>query len=565
MSNPRPLAPLPGSLSNVDGWTNVLTGLGRAARDKRKGAVFERDWLLTRDTLESLFHGDDMICRLCELPAKEMTREWIEIAGDPDNKIGSRLQELEARSRVCEALTWARLYGGCVIVLVVDDGRAMDQPLNLDGVKSIDDLMVIDRHDLSIAAKYANPALPKFGQPETFEIRTTAITVPGQTVTSLNARIHESRCLVFHGTLTGRRRKIENEGWAQGVVDRIYEVVRDFTASYAGAAHLLTDYAQAVFKIKGLAAMLASDQDALVIKRLQLLDLARSVARAIPLDAEGEDFDRKATPTSGLPELLDRMASRLSAATGIPLPVLMGQHPGGLNATGDDDARNWYNVIRSEQETHLRNPLALLLRVVAKAVGVDPKSKDDQVTFDFRSLWQATEAETATTRKTVAETDALYHGIGVLDAAEISVSRFGGDKYSIETTIDQELPPTNSLKNPDDLPEEEDAPDAANATKPDASAPVQDSALNGAQVTALQGMLAAIAEETLDPEAAKIAIGLAFPQFDAAKIAQMVAAQKRVEKPEPPPVIARSAPGAPNVPTTTPTEKPIERPEGKEP
>jgi len=39
-------------------------------------------------------------------------------------------------------------------------------------------------------------------------------------------------------------------------------------------------------------------------------------------------------------------------------------------------------------------------------------------------------------RRTVAETDAIYIDRGVLDPTEVAISRFGGDRWSMNTLID---------------------------------------------------------------------------------------------------------------------------------
>jgi len=75
---------------------------------------------------------------------------------------------------------------------------------------------------------------------------------------------------------------------------------------------------------------------------------------------------------------------------------------------------------------------------------------------------------------------------------------------------------------------------------------VQDTALNGAQVASLQGMLASVKDGSLAPDAAKIAIAAAFPTFDAAQVSQMVSAQ--VANPS---QVATTAPGKP-LPSTDP-------------
>lgn len=554
--------PLAGNkLSNVDGWTSILTGLGRANRDKRVSVSYERKPPLDEQTLENLFHGDDLIARICQKPAQDMTREGIEIAGDADAKVSTKLAELDALGKFAEAITWARLFGGSLIIMNVNDGRAADQPLDPERANEIDDLLVVDRFDVTIAKLYGDRTQPMYGEPELFEIRTDTV-VGNQATASIGAqRVHESRCLVFRGTTTSKRRMRENQGWPLGVVDRCHDIVRDFSAAYAGASLLLQDFSQATYKIKGLAAMLAADQDGQVLKRLQILEIARGIARAVVLDADGEEFERKATPTTGLPELLDRMASRLSAATDMPITILMGESPGGMNATGDSDHRNWYNQIKAEQETHMRKPLARLLRVVGKVVAFTPP-EGDEIAFTFRSLWQPSEKETAETRYIVAQTDALYHGMGALDTAEISTSRWGGDKYSIETTIDTEtraplepeVPAEPALDaNGEPLPVV-DAPTTDPNAAPATTTDVQATALNGSQSATLLAFMDAV-RDGLEPKAAILATLLCFPTFDKKQVEDMFNAISE-KPPEPAPVIAPGGFGAKPMPAAVPPKAP---------
>src|SRR5690606_13578077 len=120
---------------------------------------------------------------------------------------------------------------------------------------------------------------------------------------------------------------------------RVYDVIRDFCSGYAGAAATLADFSVGVIAIQNLAEMLAADQEGLVLKRLEMLDMARSIARAVFMDAEKERFEYVSRSLAGMPETLDRLALRLSAGTGIPVTLLMGQSPAGLNATGASDIR----------------------------------------------------------------------------------------------------------------------------------------------------------------------------------------------------------------------------------
>lgn len=83
-----------------------------------------------------------------------------------------------------------------------------------------------------------------------------------------------------------------------------------------------------------------------------------------------------------------------------------------------------------------------------------------------------------------------------------------------------------------------------NAIDDDGSGDVQAQAMNGAQVTSLQSMLAAVSEGTLPKESAKAAIAAAFPLLDAAQINAMVNPIKEGEV-APPALLALPPPPAP--------------------
>lgn len=450
---PRPVPPE----VNADAWENVITGLGRSSRDKRERTKIKSPAPSSSyQEFEDLYHGDDIAATIAELPAKEMVRAWINVRADEKDAGDSvtdqvstsklvlqALDDLDAQPKVFEALVWSRVFGGSLLFLGVDDGggsdpQALSKPINERSIRSFDFLQVFDRWDVNVRKWYADPSQPKFGHPELYDIVQTS--VPGG-LDRLRPRfgIHESRFVRFDGAMTNRRRWLRNNGWADSVYVRVAEVIRDFAAAWGGAAHLLQDFAQAVFKMKGLQAALASDNDDLVINRMILMDMCRSVARAVPLDSDNEEFTRQATPVTGLPDLLDRFALRLSAAARMPASLLMGQSPSGLNATGDADIRFFYDSIKAQQEQNLRPRLNRIVELLFLAAeGPTRGHEPDNWSIEFNPLWQLDEKDMGTLRKTQAEADQIYIMNGVLTPEEVASSRFGGDRYSTDTVLDDE-------------------------------------------------------------------------------------------------------------------------------
>lgn len=470
-----------------DGWENTLTAIG-TTRDKRSGGRMLRPVPnVTYREFEDLYFGSDLAATAAELPAREMVRAWITInANDPStiekdkdsrteaddeptteekvslgNKISNKLDEIEAQAKVFEAMVWARVFGGGLLFLGIDDGggddpKAMAEPLNEETIQSFNHITVFDRWDLNIAKRYSDPRHVKFGQPELYRLVST--THDG-TVAPGTDLIHESRFIRFDGVLTNRRRMRDNGGWSDSIYTRTRDLIRDFDLAWNGIANMLQDFSQAVFKMRGLRDAILSDKDDLVLRRMGIIDLCRSIGRAVPIDAEDEDFERKQTPVAGLSDLMDRFALRMSAAFRQPATLLFGQSPSGLQATGASDIRFFYDQIRANQETTLRPKIERLIRLVMLAKdGPTKGTEPEDWSFFFNALFQLTELEQAELRSTQATTDQVYLTEGVVSEDEIAFSRFGGDRYNVETILDleqrnedklaDELDPEDPLLNP---------------------------------------------------------------------------------------------------------------------
>jgi len=449
----------------TDAWENITTALG-TSRDKRTGGrVIRAAPNVTYKENEDLYYSSDLAATAAELPAREMVRAWITVKAndqttiDDDssrteteeasteekvslgNKILNRLEELEAQAKVFESIVWARVFGGSMLFLGVDDEggdnpEALAEPLDDSRIQSFDHITVFDRWDLNIHKRYQDPREDKFGQPELYRIVPTA--TDGEIAPGTDL-IHETRFIRFDGALTNRRRMRENGGWADSIYARTQDLIRDFDIAWHGIANLLQDFSQAVFKMRGLRDAILSDKDDLVLRRMTLIDQCRASMRAVPLDAEDEDFDRKATPVSGMPELMDRFALRMSAAFRMPATLLFGQSPAGMQATGASDIRFFYDQISAQQESTLRPKLERLIKLVMlDKSGPTKGSEPDDWSFSFNPLFQLTELEQADLRLKNAQTDQIYLTESVVSEEEVAFSHFGGDKYSSEIVLDIE-------------------------------------------------------------------------------------------------------------------------------
>jgi len=196
--------------------------------------------------------------------------------------------------------------------------------------------------------------------------------------------------IFFPGALTARSEQSAGD-WDNSVLQRPHDCLRQSASSWQSAAHLLTDASQAVLKIDHLSEIIATGGEARLRARMEIMDMARSVCRAILVDAEREEFTRVATSFSGLPEMLDRFMMRDAAAAEMPVALLYGRSAAGLNATGESDTRGWYDVVEDAQNDVLRPRLERVVRVfmLAKS-GPTHGQEPENWKLKFNSLWQPT-------------------------------------------------------------------------------------------------------------------------------------------------------------------------------
>lgn len=426
-----------------DSYANAVTGVGIVGRDKRTAGAFTPS-LFSLWELTDAYRADDMIQKMCDLPATDMTRAWLDIRIPDDDELsealGKELDRLQAREKFYDSLRHENLYGGAVVFVGADDGTSdPSTPLREEKIKKIDFLTAFEPSEVRVIRFQNNPFAEGYGLPEAYQI-TPRITGAGGAAELLN-EVHCSRVIHFPGKLANRWQSQLN-GVAYGFGDSrvvcAFNVVRDFAAAFDGTSTLLADFSQAVIKIQGLARSVAGDRSDLVKKRLEMIDYSRSTTRMIAIDAENEEFARQSTPVTGLPDLLQMFMMRLAAACDMPVSKLMGQSAAGMNATGEGDAQNYFDMIGGKQNTHLDPRVRRLVKLIMLAKEGPSKGKEpENWSTDYRPLFSPPENEQAETRLKMAQADVAYFGIGALAFDEIRNSRWRGDRYDINTQIEE--------------------------------------------------------------------------------------------------------------------------------
>lgn len=422
------------AMRRMDGWINQYTSVGASRRTAHTVARTAR---LADEVIEELYASDGLAARAIDAVPKDAMRGGLIIkTGDPgvDTAVRGILDALGVEEALAGAWTWGRAFGGGAVVLGVDDGLDPSEPLDFARVNRLAWVYDVDRRDLTPQSWERGEVSPRFGKPNVY-----MLTRNGQGGAHSTVNVHASRLVIFRGARTTRRRALEDHGWGDSVLQRVYEDLRQARGGYAAVATLLQDASQGVFAIKDLYALMAQDDGAKTFEqRMELMDMSRGVARAILIDAEAERFERVETGAlTGLPDILDRFVQMVSAGTEIPVTRLMGTSPAGLNATGESDVRGWYDVVAAEQRSTLKPRAEYIVRAILRSKsgptgGVEPEGWS----VDFPPLWQPTPTEEADLRAKVAATDAVYITQGVLTPEEVAINRFRPEGWSPETSVD---------------------------------------------------------------------------------------------------------------------------------
>lgn len=407
MSTPRP---------RTDNYINTITGLG-GNPDKSRFSTFVAKPRMDWETLGDTYEQDAIAARIIDRLPDDATREEITLRGEDTEvdfaSVQSELEDLDARNRVGDAWRWARLYRGSLLVMNVNDGRKMDKPLNLEAATNLSSLHVVTAEH--IQPKDFNPGLGSaaFSEPESYEI-----TVPfgaGGT-----REIHKSRVIRFDGVKVPPSRMIDNNGWGPSVLERVQTEITQLGVVIGYARSIIHDISMPAFKLKGLRAMLCGDSkdQAEIRKAIEQLRMSMDNLHLVAIDSEDEYQELNRTVT-GLNELMDRFVDALVRATDMPRTILLGEQPGGLNASGDSEIRAWYDFVAAQQKQKLTPALNRLLEVLFAVRKRNKETVPEEWTIQYAPLWQPSESEAAATEKTKSETAGTYVDMGAIDVGEV--------------------------------------------------------------------------------------------------------------------------------------------------
>ncbi len=422
-----------------DSFQNVLGRLGYGTPNVMEGTRYP----LTRLTndyqlINSLYRNHWVIRRVVDTIPEDMTRNWITLntALPPDQikKIDKLWRTRRFKQKILHGLKWGRLYGGAVGIIVISGHEdILDQPLDFDTIMpgSFTNIMIVDRwtgaYPSGETVQDINDV--EFGLPLYYEV-----TLDGGRV----LRVHHSRILRFVGRQLPYWEQMAEVGWGASEVEIVFDELKKRDNVSWNIAQLTFLANLRVYKIGDLGTMLATgdpqgQND--FYNQVQAQNWLMSNMGLNVLDA-ADSFETHQYSFTGMNEIYESFMMDLAGAASMPVTKLFGRSPAGMDATGESDMQNYYEVVEQRQESDLTPVLDKILPIMCMSeLGGIP----DDLDYAFNPVQSPDDKEIAdlVQQKSTAVVNVFNAGI-ISQKTALQELRQMGDTTGMFTNITDE-------------------------------------------------------------------------------------------------------------------------------
>lgn len=376
----------------LDGYSNVPANLGAGANNLVQTAnyVMER---FTWDyyTLNILFRDNWIAKAIIEKPANEMLKNGFSIHSqiEPDkiDKIMNIWQKTKTQNKFLKCLKWARLYGGCLLIPMIENQGDLSKPLDYETIMpdSYKGCFTVDRWSgVSPSIELVdNITDPDFGQPEYYDV--------SDNTTGKTFRIHHSRVIKMIGREMPYWEEIAETYWGASELEHVYTELKKRDDTSANISFLIFLANIRVFKMDGMSQMLSiGDQQAAqrVYETMKTMNHLMCNTGTLAIDKE-EDFAMHGYSFTGINDVYESFMLDISGAAEIPVDKLFGRSPSGFNS-GAETLQNYYDTIDEKRETYVREPLEKIVKIITmSALGEIP----DDIEIDFNPVRRPSDLE----------------------------------------------------------------------------------------------------------------------------------------------------------------------------
>lgn len=399
----------------LDAFSNVLARLGAGTPNLLEGTEYSLQ-RMSRDfnTLNALYRESWIVRRIIDVIPADMLKNWITITSGLDPDVEKRLSLTLRRTQLIDKLKrgmqWGRLYGGALgVMLVKHQGYDLSQPLQLDWIMPGDfaGLLIFDRwNGVNPSSELIEDISdPDYGYPKYYTVTDPA---GGGSV-----KIHHSRVIRFTGNTLPFWEEIAEMQWGASVVESIFDELRKRDNVSWNIAQLTFMANIRVLKMQDLGQLLAAtdnESQAELLRTLEAQNMLLNNMGMQVMDA-ADGLETHQYTFGGLADCYKQFIMDISGAAEIPVTRLFGRSPSGLNATGESDLQNYYDMIAEKQESYLR---PILNKVLPPFIISTLGSLPDDFDFEFDPVAEPTDKERADLAKCGTDNVVAAYNAGLI-------------------------------------------------------------------------------------------------------------------------------------------------------
>lgn len=354
----------------LDAYSNIPANLGAGAANLAQTASYVmKRFTWDYYTLNILFRDNWIAKAIIEKPANEMLKNGFEIHTelDPDlvTKIMNVWTRTQTRDKFLDALKWSRLYGGCLLIPMIEGQDDLSKPLDYDYIMpdSYKGCMVIDRWQgcdpgIELVSDIGDP---EFGQPEFYNVNVQP--------TNQYVKIHHSRVIKLIGRKLPYWEEVAESYWGASELEHVFTELKKRDDTSANISFLIFLANIRIFKMKDLGQMITmGDQESVqrVYQTMQQMNQLMCNTGTFAIDQE-DDFAMQGYTFTGINDIYESFMLDISGAAEIPIDKLFGRSPSGFNS-GEETLQNYYDMITEKQETYVRPGLERLIKIISMSV-----------------------------------------------------------------------------------------------------------------------------------------------------------------------------------------------------
>lgn len=408
-------APQPIRSRALDAFSNVLARLGAGTPNLLEGTEYSLQ-RMSRDfnTLNALYRESWIVRRIIDVIPADMLKNWITITSglepDVEKRLSLTLRRTQLIDKLKRGMQWGRLYGGALgVMLVKHQGYDLSQPLQLEWIMpgDFEGLLIFDRWN---GINPSSELIEDVGDPDYGYPKYYTVTDPAG---GGSVKIHYSRVVRFTGNALPFWEEIAEMQWGASVIESIFDELRKRDNVSWNIAQLTFMANIRVLKMQDLGQLLAAtdnESQAELLRTLEAQNMLLNNMGMQVMDA-ADGLETHQYTFGGLADCYQQFIMDISGAAEIPVTRLFGRSPSGLNATGESDLQNYYDMIAEKQESYLR---PILNKVLPPFIISTLGSLPDDFDFEFDPVAEPSDKERADLAKCGTDNVVAAYNAGLI-------------------------------------------------------------------------------------------------------------------------------------------------------